>query len=157
MVRKKTILKIIRNRECSNLVFFTASRLPYQLSVYAFEFRSIDSRRRKLIGLKSWLCLSRYLIGGGRWKKLRHFLRMKTIPFFKAKQTAVVGCLHEKPQAMSSSRRPRLCTEYYRKAKSSSSNTRRSNLSKSEFLPRDRPVFSNDNVCFRASVCNGRF
>ncbi|XP_020623177.1 uncharacterized protein LOC110060723 [Orbicella faveolata] len=54
-------------------------------------------------------------------------------PVFKTKQTAVFGCLQEKPQVMSTSRRPRLCTEYYRKAKTSSSNTRRCNLK------RDKP------------------
>ena len=78
-------------------------------------------------------------------------------PVFQDKATAVFGCLHEKPQVMSSSRRPRLCTEYYRKAKTSSSNTPRYNLSKSVFLPRDWPEFSIGNVCFRESVCNGRF
>lgn len=71
-----------------NWVFFTASSY---LSVCAFEFRSIDSGSRKLIGQNSWLCLSWVVIGWARWKKVRHFLHMKTIPFFMTKQTAVFG------------------------------------------------------------------
>ena len=50
-------------------------------------------------------------------------------PVHPTKQTAVAEWSCEK-LAMSSSKRPRLCTEYYRKTKASSSNTQSSSASK---------------------------
>lgn len=61
----------------------------------AFEFRSIDIGSRKPIGRNSHLCLSWDLIGSESWKKVRHFLHMKTIPFFTTKQTAGSVCFWE--------------------------------------------------------------
>ncbi len=59
-------------------------------------------------------------------------------PVFQDKANSCVQCLREKPQVMSSTRRTRLCTEYYRKAKTISLNTRSCSLSKSVCLSRDR-------------------
>lgn len=51
-------------------------------------------------------------------------------PVFYDKANSWVRLLSRKPEVMSSSKRPRLCTEYYRKSKKCSSNLRGCSLSK---------------------------
>lgn len=128
-------------------------------SVCAFEFRSIDSERRKLIGQNSWLCLFRNMIGWERSNKVRHFLHMKTIPFFKTKQQLCSGvftknlkwCLPREGQGFAQN-----ITGKRKRVPQIHQDTTRVRAYR-VFLPRDWPAFSNGNVCFRERVCNGRF
>lgn len=94
-----------------------------------FEFRSIDFVRGNLIGGNEHHCFFCNPIGPKRWKGVRHFPAGKQ-QLNKSKQ---LWAGREK-LTMSSSKKPRLCTEYYRKTKAISSNTRNSNLGKDDFV-----------------------
>lgn len=82
-------------------------------------------------------------------------------PVFLDKANSCVRCPREKPQVMSSSRRPRLCTEYYRKAKAIATNTRSCSLSKSLFLSRDRlsttTMFASEQAFLTADFMNSAY
>ena len=56
-------------------------RSQFLVEKCAFEFRSIDFGRSDTIGWNEHLCVFCDLIGSRRWKRVRHFLCMKTIPF----------------------------------------------------------------------------
>ena len=104
-------------------------RSQFLVEKCAFEFRSIDFGRSNTIGWNEHFCVFCDLIGSRRWKRVRHFLCMKTIPFTRQSKQLWAEWSCEK-LAMSSSKRPRLCTEYYRKTKGSSSDTQSSSASK---------------------------
>lgn len=116
----------IKNREYSNAVFFTdlSVCLCIWISFHWLWKTQADWTKFMALSFQKYDWLREIKQGSS-------FPPHENNPVFQDKATAVFGCLHEKPQVMSSSRRPRLCTEYYRKAKTSSSNPPRYNSSKS--------------------------
>lgn len=131
-------------------------RSQFLVEKCAFEFRSIDFGRSDTIGWNEHLCVFCDLIGSRRWKRVRHFLCMKTIPFTRQSKQLWAEWSCEK-LAMSSSKRPRLCTEYYRKTKASSSNTQSSSASKESTFFGTWSELKRPCLLFEEAVCNGRF